>query len=64
MVVVKKQKGESDERLIARFKKKIIYSGKLFEMRERERHTKDSEKRKDRKYRLKHEQELRKKRDY
>jgi small subunit ribosomal protein S21 len=64
MVVVKKQKGESVDRLIARFKKKVIYSGILQELRDRERYKKESEKRKERKYRLKHQRELEKKRNY
>lgn len=63
MVVVKKQKGESDDRLIARFRKKIIESGVLVEYRERERFTKKAEKRKEQKYRLEHLRELEKKRN-
>ena len=49
MVLVKKQKGESDDRLIARFRKKVIDSGLLVEYRDRERFKKDSEKRKEKK---------------
>lgn len=65
MVVVKKKQGESDEKLIARFKKKIIYSGLLTEIRDKERYKKDSERRKERKYRLKFQNKLDKKRaDY
>jgi len=64
MVVVKKKKGESDDGLINRFRKKVLNSGLLYEMRDKERHQKESEKRKERKYRLKHESELRKKRNY
>ena len=64
MVVVKKKKGESDDGLINRFRKKVLNSGLLYEMRDKERHKKESEKRKERKYRLKHESELRKKRNY
>ena len=64
MVVVKRQKGESDDKLINRFKKKVLNSGILFEIRDKERHTKESEKRKERKYRLKHQRELEKKRRY
>ncbi len=62
MVVVKKKKGESVDRLISRFKKKVLNSGILFEARERERHTKKSEERKERKMRLKHEHELERRR--
>jgi ribosomal protein S21 len=63
MVVVKKKKGESDEGLISRFRKKVLKSGVLNEMRE-DHHKKDSEKRKERKYRLRHENELKKRRNY
>lgn len=63
MVVVKKKKGESDDKLIARFKKQIINSGFLQELREGERHKKDSEKRKEKKYRLKHQRQLERKRN-
>lgn len=63
MVIVRKQKGESDDKLIARFKKQIINSGFLQELRDRERHVKESERRKDRKYRLKHLHELARKRN-
>lgn len=54
MVTVKKQRGESDEKLIARFRKKVLGSGLLLEYRERERFKSASEKRKERKYRIKH----------
>ncbi len=64
MVVVVKKKGESEDRLIARFKKKIIYEGLLTELRDRERYKKDSEKRKEKKYYVKHQIELEKKRNY
>ena len=62
MVVVKKQKGESDDRLIARFRKKIIDSGVLIDYRDRERYKKKSQKRKEQKYRIAHLIELEKKR--
>ena len=63
MVVVKKQKGESDDRLIARFRKKIIDSGVLIDYKERERYQKKSQKRKEQKYRIAHMRELEKKRN-
>lgn len=63
MVIVKKKKDESDERLISRFKKKVLNSGILYEVRDRERHVKDSEKRKLRKYRLEHKRELERRRN-
>lgn len=62
MVVVTKQKGESDDRLIARFRKKIIDSGVLIDFKERERYKKKSQKRKEQKYRIAHMRELEKKR--
>jgi ribosomal protein S21 len=64
MVVVKKQKGESDDRLIARFRKKVLASGLLLDYRERERFKKDAERRKEKKYRIRHQIEIEKKRSY
>lgn len=63
MVMVKKQKGESDDRLIARFRKKVVNSGLLMEYRDRERFKKDSEKRKEKKYKMAFQIELEKKRN-
>lgn len=62
MVVVKKQKGESDDRLIARFRKKVLVSKVLIDYRERERFKKDAEKRKEKKYKVAFNIELEKKR--
>ena len=64
MVVVKKQKGESEDRLIARFKKKVLAEGILLDLRERARYKKPAERRKEQKYRIKHQIELEKKRNY
>jgi ribosomal protein S21 len=64
MVMVKKLRGESDDKLIARFKKKVLISGILQEARDRSRHKTESEKRKERKSRIKHLIELEKKRGY
>jgi len=64
MFVVKKKTGESDDRLIARFKKKVLNEGILLELRDRERYKKPAEKRKEAKYRIAHQIELEKKRDY
>jgi len=64
MVVVKKQKGESDDRLIARFRKKIIDEGILLTLRDKKRFKKKSQERKERMYRLKHENEIRRKRTF
>lgn len=64
MFIVKKKKGESDDRLIARFKKKVLDEGILLELRERDRFKKPAERRKEQKYRIKHQIELEKKRNY
>jgi len=64
MVVVTKKPGESEDRLIARFKKRILESGIIPEARERKEFIPKSQKRKEKKYRIKHLQELEKKRNY
>lgn len=64
MFVVKKKKGETEDRLIARFRKKVINEGILLELRDRERFKSPSEKRKEKKYRIKHLIELEKKRSF
>jgi len=64
MVMVKKQKGESVDRLIARFRKKVLTSGILIDYKERERHRKRSEERAERKKRIKYQIELEKKRNF
>ena len=64
MFVVKKKKGESEDRLIARFRKKVLNEGILLELRDRERYKKPAERRKEAKYRIKHLIELEKKRSY
>ena len=63
MVVVKKKKGESDEKLIARFRKTVHEEGIIDEVRDRERHKKPSERRKERKQLVKFKIELEKKRN-
>ena len=60
MVVVKKKKGESEDRLIARFKK--ISLDVVQEARDRKHFVPKSEKRKLEKYRQKHVRELERKR--
>lgn len=64
MFIVKKKKGESDDALLTRFRKKTISTGLIPELREKERFKKPSEKKKERKYRLKFENKLAKKRNY
>jgi ribosomal protein S21 len=61
-IIVKKQKGESDDHLIARFRKKIIDESIIDEYRDRARYKKKAEKRKEKKYRIAHMIELEKKR--
>lgn len=63
MVVVKAHPGESPDKLIARFRKKVLQSGILLEAKERERHKTESERRKEKKYRVRHLQELEKQRE-
>ncbi|MBU0572354.1 30S ribosomal protein S21 [Patescibacteria group bacterium] len=63
MVFVKKKKGESEDRLIARFRKKVVNEGILFEIREKERYKKPSERRQEKIKRVKHQIKLEKKRD-
>lgn len=60
--VVKKQ-GESDDKLIARFKKKVLNAGIIQEARDKSRHTTKAERRKEQKARVKHLIELEKKRN-
>ena len=64
MFVVKKNKGESEDKLIARFKKKTLDEGIILEVRERDRYKKPSERKKETKYRIAHMIELEKKRKY
>lgn len=64
MFVVKKRQNESDERLIARFKKKTISEQILLEIRDRDRYKKPSERRKEKKYRIAYLRELEKKRSF
>ena len=61
MVIVKKQKKESQDRLIARFKKDTFDIIK--EARERQRYKSKAEKRKEKKQRIKHLQELERKKN-
>ena len=64
MFIVKKKKGESEDKLIGRFKKKTLDEGIILEARDRERYKKPSERRKENKYRIAHMIELEKKRKY
>lgn len=64
MFILKKKKGETEDKLIARFRKKTIMEGVLQEFRDREHYKKPSEKRKEAKYRIAHSIELEKKRSF
>lgn len=64
MFILKKKKGETDDKLIARFKQKTIREGVIQELRDRERYKKPAEKRKEAKYRIAHSIELEKKRSF
>ena len=64
MFIIKKNKGETEDRLIARFKKKTIYEGIIPEIRERERYKKPSQKRKEQKYKIEFQKYLEKKRNF
>lgn len=64
MFIVTKKKGESDDALLARFRKKTLMSGILLELKERQRFKKPSEKRKEKKYRIEFNKMLEKKRNY
>lgn len=63
MFIVKKKQGESDDALLARFRKKVVLSGLLLEVRDRDRYKKPSEKRKEKKYRIAFQRQLEKKRN-
>ena len=63
MVVVKKKKGESDDKLIARFKRTIFESGKLDVVREKDRFKSASEKRKEKRQMVEHRKKLERKRN-
>lgn len=64
MVVVKKKKGESDDKLIARFRKKVVRSGILQEARDKERFKSDAEKKQEKLKKKQFQIELEKKRSY
>lgn len=64
MFILKKKKGESDDKLIARFRKKTITEGVMQEYRDREHYKKPAERRKEAKYRIAHSIELEKKRSF
>jgi ribosomal protein S21 len=64
MFVVTKKQGESDDAIIARFRKKTLMSGLLLELRDRERFKKPSQKKKEKKYKINFQRMLEKKRNY
>ena len=48
-MIVRKEPGESDDRLIAKFRKRVLESGLLLELKKRERYIKPSRERYERK---------------
>ena len=64
MFAVKKKRGESEDRLIARFRKRVLNEGILLELRDRDRYKKPAERRKEKKYRIAHLREIEKKRNF
>lgn len=64
MVVVVKKKGETEDRLISRFKKMVLDAGIIQEVRDRARFKSEGERRKEKNNRIKHLIELEKKRNY
>ncbi|MEK7473095.1 MAG: 30S ribosomal protein S21 [Patescibacteria group bacterium] len=64
MFVVTKKQGESDDSLLARFRKKTVMSGLLLELRDRERFKKPSERKKEKRYKINFQRMLEKKRNY
>lgn len=60
MVVIKPRPGESQEKMILRFRKKVQSSGLINEIKERDRYRTKSELRKLRKYQVRHLRELEK----
>lgn len=62
MVVVTKKPGESDDRLIARFKKRVLDEDIIQEARDRSQYIPPSQKRKEKKYRQAFRRELERKR--
>ena len=63
MVVVTKKPGETEDRLIARFKKQVLDAGIIDEARARKEYKPKSQIRKEKKYRIKFLQELERKRN-
>ncbi|MDP3917873.1 MAG: 30S ribosomal protein S21 [Candidatus Woesebacteria bacterium] len=64
MFIVTKKQGESDDSLLARFRKKTVMSGLLLELRDRERFKKPSERKKEKRYKIEFNRMLEKKRNY
>jgi ribosomal protein S21 len=64
LVVVKKKKGESDDKLISRFRKKVVRSGILQEARDKEHFKSDSERKQEKLKKKAFQIELEKRRTY
>jgi ribosomal protein S21 len=63
MVIAIKKQGETEDRLIARFKKMVLDSGLIQEARDRARYKTPGEKKKEKRARIKHLIALEKKRN-
>lgn len=64
MFVLKKKKGETDDKLIARFRQKTLAEDVISEYRDRTSYKKPSEKRKEAKYRIAHSIAIEKKKSF
>ena len=64
MVVVIKKKGESEDKLIARFRKKVIDSGLIQEVRDRTRFKSQGDRKKEKNNRIKHLIKLEKRKNF
>lgn len=64
MFILKKKSGESDDKLIARFRKKTIDEHVIDDYRDRAQYKKPSERRKEAKYRIAHSIAIEKKKSF
>jgi len=64
MAIVVKKKGESEDKLISRFKKLVLDEGIIQEARDRSRFKSEAEKRKEKKSKIRHLIELEKRKNY
>lgn len=64
MFILKKKKGETDDKLIARFRKKTVDEDVISKYREGTQYKKPSERRKEAKYRIAHSIAIEKKKSF